>query len=200
MELHFAIVDVENLDSLDVKAKNLPQMSIIFAHLSNLGYAIFNRADNVMSPFGDSSEFSFLRVEGTHHSSVHRQGKIDVIPLGWIRHPYIMMRALHARDSICSCGLVDVLQSLACNFTEENNLSFWVFFILIAISCCALKFNDGYFTPTKLYTTGSCDPGADQSKSIQHGCMLWYASAVHFWWLVVCLAEHSQKSLCVVKI
>lgn len=66
IELHFAIVNETDMDALDVKAKNLSQMSLMFAHLSNLGYAIFNRADNA-SPFGDCSEYSFLRVEGTHH-------------------------------------------------------------------------------------------------------------------------------------
>lgn len=67
IEVHFGRDDGNgNVYPTAVSAKNLSQMSLLFAHLANLGYAIFYRCDNFVSNIGCCSEFSLLRVEEGH--------------------------------------------------------------------------------------------------------------------------------------
>jgi hypothetical protein len=44
-------------------AKNKQQLSLLFGHLANLGYAVVLRDDNPHANVGCCSEFTFLRVE-----------------------------------------------------------------------------------------------------------------------------------------
>eukprot|EP00808_Paulinella_micropora_P017032 g2133.t1 len=55
-------------------AKQSPHMSLLFAHLAILGYAIVSREDNMYLHSGCCSEFSFLLVENNHHHH-HYTGK-----------------------------------------------------------------------------------------------------------------------------
>jgi hypothetical protein len=51
-------------------AKNSPQMTLLFSHLANLGYAVVARDDNPIASLGCCSEFTFLRVEESQLAAV----------------------------------------------------------------------------------------------------------------------------------
>jgi hypothetical protein len=51
-------------------ARNSPQMTLLFSHLANLGYAVVARDDNLISNLGCCSEFTFLRVEESQLASL----------------------------------------------------------------------------------------------------------------------------------
>ncbi len=57
-------------------AKNSPQMTLLFSHLANLGYAVVARDDNPHANLGCCSEFTFLRVENRLHGAESQLGAI----------------------------------------------------------------------------------------------------------------------------
>ncbi len=60
LEVHFSLPGQGFPDSA---AKNGPQMSLLFSHLANLGYAVVARDDNPHMNLGCCAEFTFLKVE-----------------------------------------------------------------------------------------------------------------------------------------
>lgn len=73
VELHFSVGPSTEPGAIIPRAKSLPQMSLLFAHLANLGYGISYRADNMLDNIGCCSEFSLLRVEGIHVHDANKQ-------------------------------------------------------------------------------------------------------------------------------
>jgi hypothetical protein len=57
-------------------AKNSPQMTLLFSHLANLGYAVVARDDNAGANLGCCSEFTFIRVEESQLAVIQGTGGV----------------------------------------------------------------------------------------------------------------------------